>query len=101
MRAWKSVSGTVDVTRFLSMDNDGVALDAVKVSEDGETVVIRLHEYRGSEKLCHLKPGFRCSAYAEASLMEEPAGEFRKVEGALTLRFTPYEIKTLLFKTIS
>lgn len=81
---------------FFTLDNRNVEVDAVKKSEDGKYLVIRLHEFAGARQQVELKPSFAYMAWTEGDLMERPVGEFKS--GAVQLTVRPYEIQTLLFK---
>ena len=90
--------GRIDRESFLSLDTSSVSLDAVKTAEDGESVVVRLHEYCGAEVKCRLKTGYPFSAFTESDLMERPQGPWQSAGAEIPLCFTPYEVKTILLK---
>ena len=81
---------------FLAIDNRSLEIDAVKKSEDGKYLVVRLHEFAGARQQTEITPSFAYAAWAESDLMERPLGEFQK--GAVQLTVRPYEIRTLLFQ---
>lgn len=93
----KVVSGRniLPFDQFLSFDNPHIELDAVKKSEDGKHLVVRIHEYTGSRAKVTVKPSFVYSGYCESDLRERPTEAFRT--GEITLSLHPYEIKTILF----
>lgn len=80
---------------FFTLDNDQVEVDAVKRSEDGKYLVIRLHDFAGARQKVEIKPSFTWKTWAESDLMERPVTDFTDAEVVLQLH--PYEIKTVLF----
>ncbi|WP_042202251.1 alpha-mannosidase [Paenibacillus camerounensis] len=76
-------------------DAAGVAIDAVKLSEQGDSCVIRLHEYFGGRRKVRLSSGYSVLSWQLCDLMERPAGEVTS-GGEIELEFKPYEIHTLL-----
>jgi alpha-mannosidase len=80
---------------FFSMDNEHLEVDAVKLSEDGKKLVLRLHEYAGAKQKVKIVPHINMAGYQESDLMERPIGEFRETT-EISLEFKPYEIKTIL-----
>lgn len=85
-----------DSGSFLTLDNEQVEIDAVKRSEDGQYLVVRLHDFAGARQYVTVKTAFAYQAWAEGSLMEKPVSEF--TDGDVTLELHPYEIKTILFR---
>ncbi|WP_179394546.1 alpha-mannosidase [Lacticaseibacillus absianus] len=71
-----------------------VALDAVKLAEDGQGLIVRLHDYTGGRQTFALTPQFEFEGVEEDNLMEEQTGEV----DLTALSFRPYEIKTLRFR---
>jgi alpha-mannosidase len=88
----KAVSGdSVKIT------SGNAALDAVKKSEDGRDIIIRLHENHGGRSSLKLAFAVPISGWAETNLMEEPAGVFKKQQ-AITRELGPFEIVTFRIK---
>ncbi len=85
-----------DSGSFFTLDNEQVEIDAVKRSEDGQYLVVRLHDFAGARQHVTVKTAFAYQAWAEGSLMEKPVSEF--TDGDVTLELHPYEIKTILFR---
>ncbi len=85
------------VTSFITIDNEQVELDAVKWSEDGKYIVVRLHEYASSKQEVNITFKFDIKGWMESDLMERPIEALRETqEVQLTLK--PFEIKTLLLE---
>lgn len=78
-------------------DAAGVAIDAVKLSEQGDSCVIRLHEFFGGRRKVKLSSGYPVRSWQLCDLMERPQGEVAS-GGEIELEFKPYEIHTLLIK---
>ncbi|MBQ3425318.1 MAG: alpha-mannosidase [Clostridia bacterium] len=93
------VPGSIRLPSFLSLSTGTIAVDAVKTSEAGGEIVVRLHEFAGAATACALTPGFNVACFAESDLMETPQTAFKPLDGPIELRFTPFEIKTLLFRS--
>lgn len=81
---------------MFKIDGGHVELDAVKKSEDGKSMVLRLHEYAGETKKIRIHTGFTVKEYAECDLMERPLEEFTDKEMEVWIR--PYEIKSFLIR---
>lgn len=79
---------------FVSFDSPYVELDAVKVSEDKGSVIVRFHEYAGGTERVTVRPGFAYKHCTLCNLMEETEGD---APDDLTLTVKPYEIVTLAF----
>lgn len=89
-------SSPVSGQSFFTLDNRNLEIDAVKKSEDGKYLVVRLHEFAGARQQIEIAPGFTYKAWAKSDLMERPTHEFQN--GAVKLTVRPYEIQTLLFE---
>lgn len=81
---------------FFTLDNSQVEVDAVKKSEDGRYLVIRIHDFAGATQRVELTPSFAYRGWAQSDLMERPISEFSA--GKITMELHPYEIKTILFE---
>lgn len=67
-------------------------VDAIKKAEDGEKLVLRIHEFAGVRTHLDISSDFNIRSLQECDLMERPIGE---VEAA-NIELKPYEIKTFL-----
>ena len=73
------------------------ALDAIKKSEDGKDIIIRLHEIHGARGKIKIEFAVPISGWAEANLMEEALEKFRT--GSIIRReIHPFEIVTFRVK---
>ncbi|NWL87786.1 alpha-mannosidase [Paenibacillus sp. 79R4] len=82
---------------LIRTDADGIAIDAVKLSEQGDGLIVRLHEYLGGRSEVTLSSDYPVYSWQVCDLMERPLSE--AVNG-LEIRhsFKPYEINTFLVK---
>ncbi|MBE0676029.1 MAG: hypothetical protein IH591_15335, partial [Bacteroidales bacterium] len=92
--------GSSDSFSLLSISSDQVNIQAVKMTEDGSGVIVRLQELHG--KKC---AGVKLSAAIPIAAAEETDGVERPIDvklavkkNAVLLDFAPYELKTVLLK---
>ncbi|QYR22349.1 alpha-mannosidase [Paenibacillus sp. sptzw28] len=93
-------SGTnqnVDYRRtFFSIDHPGVMIEAVKKSEDGSGLIIRLYEAFGGRTKAGLHVGLPFSRIESVNMMEDQAEAIAAEPGEpVALTFSAFEIKTL------
>ncbi len=81
---------------FFTLDNAQVEIDAVKQSEDGQHLAVRLHDFAGARQQVEIRPSFDWQGWAESDLMERPLAAF--TDGKVVLQLNPYEVKTILFQ---
>jgi len=86
---------------LMNIDTDQVNIQALKMAEDGSGVVIRLQELHGEvckgARFSLIKP---ILAAEELDGVERALGNHLKTKkGALSINFSPYELKTILLKT--
>ena len=75
-----------------------VCLDAVKKADDGSEIIVRVHEAYGFSGRHHIDFGFGIDQAFECDLMEQVLQKLKPTKGRLTLKFSPFEIKTLKLK---
>ncbi|GIP31465.1 alpha-mannosidase [Paenibacillus sp. J2TS4] len=80
---------------LFTVHSDHVMVDAVKKAEDGQHVVLRIHEYGGKRGQAAIDCGYPIDWWQEGNLLEEPEGE-RFLNQPIQIALRPYEIKTLL-----
>lgn len=84
-----------DSFSFGSLNTTGVQIKAVKRAEDGEELVVRLHECHGlSHENVRLRLGEELLSARELYASEEPLGEACTEDGALVFSIGPYAPKT-------
>jgi alpha-mannosidase len=82
---------------LLQIDAANIIVEAVKCAEDGPDLVIRLYEAARRTTVATLRFGFPVASAAEVDLMEENPlpRDLAERNGAVTLHFQPFEIKTV------
>ncbi|WP_019914267.1 alpha-mannosidase [Paenibacillus sp. HW567] len=88
----RTIPGELKGEALFSIEGNHVLVDAIKRSEDGSHVVLRLHEYAGSQTRVDVKSVYPIALWQECNLLEEPQGDWREDE--LAFQIKPYEIKT-------
>ncbi|MEV5610607.1 glycoside hydrolase family 38 C-terminal domain-containing protein [Streptomyces sp. NPDC052225] len=87
----RTVRGAAPVAPLVTVDNDAVAVSAVKLADDGSgDVVVRLYETRGARATARVTPSFAVAGVVRTDLLERPLED-----DGLTLRLTPFELVTL------
>ncbi|MGC9348110.1 MAG: alpha-mannosidase [Anaerolineae bacterium] len=80
---------------LLTLDAANVVIEAVKQAEDSDAIIIRLYEAAGRSTAARLSFGFQVGDVAEVNLLEENPQPVDVSDGAVTLTFKPFEIRTL------
>jgi alpha-mannosidase len=85
---------------FISLDRSNVILEAVKQTEEGHALILRLYEATGCTVFTTLQFGFSVLSAEEVDLMEENPQPLKLNHEAasvdrLLLEFQPFEIKTI------
>jgi alpha-mannosidase len=88
-----TVPGKADFGDLIKISSDDAALDAIKRSEDGNDLILRLHENHGGRSPLKIEFSAPVSGWAEANLMEEALEPFRK-EQFIKRELKPFEIVT-------
>ena len=73
---------------------EGIVLETVKPSLDGDAVILRAYEYQNRRTPVHFEFGLPVSSVQETDLLETAAGEVQLTEGGFDVQFRPYEIRT-------
>ncbi|WP_340024704.1 alpha-mannosidase [Paenibacillus sp. FSL K6-1096] len=80
---------------LITCDAPNIAIDAVKLAEDGSGCIIRLHEYTGTRSTATVSSDYSTASWQLCDLMERPL-DAEPVDGpAIRLEFKPYEIHTV------
>lgn len=80
---------------LITCDAPNIAVDAVKLAEDGSGCIVRLHEYTGTRCTANVGSDYSAISWQLRDLMERPLGT-EAVDGtAIRLDFKPYEIHTV------
>lgn len=80
---------------LLRTSTPDVAIQALKRSEDGTAIVVRLQELRGSQAEIDLKAAGPIRSAKELDGLERPLAELPLRKGTLNLAFTPYQLRTI------
>ncbi len=82
---------------FYRLDTCTVKLETVKVSENGQGIILRLYETMGSNDstVVHFDGKYDVS---ESNLIETEIKHLKKKTSSIELKFTPFEIKTLYLR---
>lgn len=83
---------------LVSVDGEGVLVTAVKRSEDGDLLVVRLMEVHGASTPLHLRCAVPIAAARLGSLLEDPGEELPVANGAVALRLPPWSLRTVLLR---
>lgn len=76
-------------------DAPNIAIDAVKLAEDGSGCIVRLHEFTGTRCTANVSSDYSAASWQVCDMMERPL-DTEAVEGpAIRLDFKPYEIHTV------
>lgn len=85
-----------DEHSWLSLGHPALVLSALKVSEDGQRVIIRCYEAFGGRGVARVRLGFPASEVWRCDLLERPEVAVELSEGgAFDLSFGPFELMTL------
>ena len=74
-----------------------LVLDAVKKSEDGDDLIVRLHECRGGRMTVKLSSDLPLTSISACNLLEEETGETWTPDN-WEVSWKPFEIKTFRLK---
>ncbi|WP_454049596.1 alpha-mannosidase [Cellulomonas sp. Marseille-Q8402] len=98
----REVRGSRGVEPLVTVDGDGVVVEAVKLADDGSgDVVVRLYEAHGTRARATVTPGFPTAGVVETDLLERdvPARAVRAGShgdgGAVALELRPFQLVTL------
>ncbi|CAN7383341.1 alpha-mannosidase [Paenibacillus sp. LjRoot153] len=90
-------SGTPEKTSFslFRLSCEHVIIDAVKVAEDQDAVILRIHEFAGIGGPLDILSDARIVSWQECDLLERPQGE-RQHDAQIGVQMKPYEIRTFV-----
>ncbi len=86
--------GKDELSRLLEVENEGVTIDCIKRSEDGEDIIIRLHEHRGGRCDLDMKLGFEHSGWAICDNMEKVISKVNHSD-TVSYELKPFELLTI------
>ncbi|MGI4787527.1 MAG: alpha-mannosidase [Janthinobacterium lividum] len=94
-------SGSASQMPLLSVEGNGVIVEAIKKAEDCDAVVVRLYEAHGASTQAALRFGFPVRSVSRIDLMEENLSIVEVAGDTAVLLFSPFEIVTLLVEPLS
>lgn len=95
----KKTQGELSPTRtFFEVDRPGVIIEAVKVSEDGRSMIVRFYEAFGARGEVGLKTTLPVESVQRANLLEESQGDLPLTDGSVRVNLRPFEIVTLRYE---
>lgn len=80
---------------FIEIDSPNVIVEAIKQSEDGNDLIIRLYECHGATTRAQIRLNLPCRSISLVNLLEENPTKLAEKTCVLPLDFTPYAIHTL------
>ena len=91
----QAVRGAAGSHSLLQVDTPQVAVTALKVAEDGDGLVVRVHEAWGGRCRARLSFGLPVGRAWLCDLLERPREEIEVQDGAVELSLLPFKIATL------
>lgn len=86
--------------KLISVDNAFVDIDAFKISEEGNSIILRINEYSGIRSRLSMKLGFNIKSCERVNILENKINvdDSMKINGEnIEFIINPYEIVTLKF----
>jgi len=90
-----ALDGPIRSPFLAETEHEGILLEFVKMSEDGEDVILRLYESRGASIDCGIRLSPTFIACRLVNLLEEPIDDIPIEGNRIVLAFRPFEIHTL------
>jgi alpha-mannosidase len=88
-------TGTLPPTASaLTVDSPSAVVETLKMSQDGNGLILRVYESKGIRQTMSIRPQFPVSQVYETNLMEEREREVSLGEQGFESALAPYEIKT-------
>lgn len=84
----------VDIGKIIDVDNEDVIVETIKPAIDNSGIVVRLYERYGQECETKIKIGVKAKQICLTNMLEN----VQEVLSSSTLKFSPYEIKTILIR---
>ncbi len=83
---------------FKIKDNPAMVIEAVKVSDDGKSVIVRLYESFGSRGSFTMESDIPFKSASLTNLLEEKQADLKLKDKAVSLEVKPFEIITISFQ---
>lgn len=92
----RRMHGSADVRPLVTLDDDRVVIEAVKLADDRSgDLIIRLYEATGARAKARLHAGFTVASVAECDLLEAPSRAIEHSDNTVPMELRPFEIRTL------
>ncbi len=82
---------------WFQVNREGVLIESVKRAEDGDGIVVRLYESRGTRGMCLLSSPLSFQQCSITDMLERETGQVSLENGSVRFAVTPFEIITLKF----
>jgi alpha-mannosidase len=86
------------IQSFFSVDRPGAIIEAVKVAEEGDAIIVRLYESEGARGAVRISSSLPLKKVSLADVLEKNLKPMLLKNGAVTLDLIPFEIVTLRFE---
>ena len=90
-------AGEAELPALFPANLPGVTIDAVKPAEEGNALIVRLHEKEGRHAHVNLPAAFAFRTWRFCNLLERHEGEAHR-EKTIALELRPFEIRTIKFQ---
>jgi alpha-mannosidase len=92
----RSTPGTGPVAPLVTVDNDGVIVESVKLADDRSgDVIVRLYEARGARTQTAVQVGFAATAVTIVDLLERGLDRAGLIDDRIAVDLRPFQIRTL------
>ncbi len=88
---------TADADSWFAVDRPGVVIEAVKIAEDGDSLIVRLYEAHGGRGPAVLRTSLPFASARDCNLLEEDGDAVEIRDGEIRMDLRPFEIRTLKF----
>lgn len=96
VRSMKASAGDLPAERsFFQVEGRALVPEAIKRSDDGRAIIVRLYEAHGSRGRARLSCALPFGKASLANLLEEPIAALTVRDGGVELDFQPFEIITV------
>jgi alpha-mannosidase len=93
-----AVAGSLETPEsrsWVSVDNNGVVVSALKPAQDGRGIIVRLYEVNGKPADASLRLWAPVASAVETDMLEEGAAPLDSDGTTVKIHFSPWEIKTI------
>ncbi|MHC4887126.1 MAG: alpha-mannosidase, partial [Planctomycetota bacterium] len=93
--AMPAATGDNPVIAPVQVDSESVVIEAVKLAEDRDTLVVRMYESAGASTAATIHFGMPIKTVDEVNLMEETMAKLKPDGQTLKMAFKPFQIRTI------